>query len=108
MPRQALVKPMRDKLEERKAEPQTGRSLGSVLIESIASGAGSGIGFSLVQSFMRPLTVEKDPKVCEQYDINLQRCMYENDMETCHKIFKDVDKNFYKRCVPNGPEISKE
>jgi len=101
---------MRDKLEERKAPAPApaGRSLGSVIIESMASGAGSGIGFSLVQSFMRPLTVEKDPKVCEQYDINLQRCMYENDMETCHKIFKDVDKNFYKRCVPNGPEISKE
>lgn len=110
MPRQGLTKPLKNSMEEKKVAPvpSTGRSLGSILVESMASGAGSGIGFSLVQNLMRPTRVEQDPKVCEQFNMNLERCMFENDMETCHKVFKNIDKTFYTRCVSNAPELSKE
>ena len=83
-------------------------SIIGAVTHGVASGMGTGIGFSLAQSFMQQFRVEKDPQVCQQYDANLQKCMFENDMETCHKIFKNLDTNFYTKCVPTTNQLSKE
>lgn len=87
-------------------------SLVDTITHGVGSGIGTGIGFSLAQSFMRQFMTEKpkieNAKTCDQYDINLQKCMFENDMETCHKIFKNMDTNFYSKCVPVTNQLPKE
>lgn len=113
MPRQGLTRavkpaPHAPSVPMPAVQSAVGPSLIGAVTHGVASGMGTGIGFSLAQSFMRKFTVEKDPQVCQQFDTNLQKCMFENDMETCHKIFKNLDTNFYTRCVPIANQLSKE
>jgi hypothetical protein len=103
MPRQGLVRTFKGSGEPTQSTPSAktpvqikGPTLGETLVHSVASGAGSGIGFSVVNSFFRSPTA---PESCDQYDHDFRKCLIERDDESCSKLWSIYTKNGHKFCV---------
>jgi hypothetical protein len=108
MPRQALVRTFKDSppsgVSPASAPVQVkGPSLGETLVHSVASGAGSGIGFSVVNSFFRSQTGSPTaPELCDIYEHDFRKCLIERDDESCSKLWSVYTKNGHKICVQSA------
>ena len=108
MPRQALVRTFKDStpsgVSPASAPVQVkGPSLGETLVHSVASGAGSGIGFSVVNSFFRSQTGSPTvPESCGQFENEFRKCIIDRDDESCSILWANYTKNGHKFCVQSS------
>ena len=47
------------------------------------------------------------PQVCTEFEKTLKKCIFENDDETCHTIFKNIHIGFYNACIKKEGNILK-
>ena len=104
MPRQAIVRSIKGSAEPAQpAQAVKGPTLGETLVQSMASGAGSGIGFSVVNSFLRSTSVPATPpELCGQFDNEFRKCIIDRDDESCSKLWANYTKNGHKFCVQSS------